>query len=184
MQDKPVISMTPIVAAAFLVVLVGCGYLLWNYLPTAATPPLVGPGPASGPGFEVRYNAVIALAQRGSPRAVQPSPQAVAASVGLAAPLPAIVVLHGDDRLAILREMLDEDWQLRNFRVKLQNGHEVADEVAARTTVISALKAIVELQRRQPDLKLASLRPAIDRLAGSSNPVIQQEAARTQALLR
>jgi hypothetical protein len=184
MHEKPVISMTPIVAAAFLVVLVGCGYLIWHFLPAAVTPPLVAPGPASGPGFEVRYNAVIALAQRGSPRAVQPSPQAVAESVGLAAPLPALVVLHGDDRLAILREMLDEEWQLRNFRVKLQDGREAADEVAARTTVVSALKALVELQRRQPNLKLDSLRPAIERLASSSNPVVQQEAARTQALLR
>src|ERR1700736_1810414 len=55
-----------------------------------AEPPLAA-GLPSAPGWEIRYNATVALARRGSPQ------------------LP----------LGVLCEMLDEDRQMRNFRATL-----------------------------------------------------------------
>lgn len=186
MQEKQ-ISWVPILVGMFMLVLGVCGYILWQYLPRPVAPASAGAGPASGPGFEVRYNALIALAQRGSRRAVEHSPPAVAASIGhlsgSAGFAPAALVLQADDRLALLLEMLDEERQLRNFRLKLENGLELPDAQAAQTTVTSALKAIAELHRQQPDLPLAPLRPAIERLMQSEHPLVQQEAARTQTLV-
>src|SRR5262249_19030968 len=79
-----------------------------------------GPGPVpSGPqsprGWQVRSNAVLSLARRGSPHVQDP------------------------EIWDTLREMLDEDQQLRNFRARLSDGREVPDQTAARLTVIDAL---------------------------------------------
>lgn len=111
-------------------------------------------------GFEIRYNAVVALARRGSPK-IDP------------------------ERIELLKEMLDEPVQLYNWRVRIVEGKEVAfekagaDPVAARTCVESALKAIVELHHKRPDLDLSALKPAIEKLKQSSNPALRTEAERT-----
>jgi hypothetical protein len=106
-------------------------------------------------GLEIRYNAAAALARRGSDRV----------------------------RLDVLGEMLDEPAQLQNFRTKLKDGREVADETAARNTVVTALKAVAELHRRRPDRDLSALYPAVDALAAHGNAVVRAEAERTRVAL-
>jgi len=128
-----------------------------------AAPPSVPHGPRSPNGFEIRYQAAVALARTGSDRV--------------------------KDRLDVLAEMLDEDQQLRNFRTSIVDGREVAekdarpDPVAARTAVESALKAIVELHRKRPEMDLSSLMPAIDKLTQSGNPALRLEAEKTKLAL-
>lgn len=116
-------------------------------------------GPPSAPGWEVRYNATLALAHRGSDNIK-------------------------DERVwELLKEMLDEEQQLRNFRRKLKDGGEVSDDGPARLTVIGALQAVNELHRRRPDLDLADLNATIEKLTQSSNIAVRTEAKRTQQLL-
>jgi hypothetical protein len=107
------------------------------------------------PGLKIRYNATIALARRGSPRV----------------------------SLAMLKEMLDESAQMDNFRRKLSDGKEVADEALARQTVVTTLQAIAELHRKAPQRDLSELRPAIDKLADSDNVLIRTEVKNTQNAL-
>ncbi len=120
-------------------------------------------GRRSPAGFEIRYNAAVALARMGSD--------------------------HAKERLDVLTEMLDEEQQLRNFRTTIVDGKEVQenqarpDPVAARTAVESALKAIVELHRKKPALDLSSLMPAIEKLGASPNPALRLEAERTRLAL-
>jgi hypothetical protein len=120
-------------------------------LPTAPT------GPKSPTGWEVRYNAALALARRGSS--------------------------HVKDAAVwdSLLEMLDEDQQLRNFRAKSEDGKESLDETGAHTTVISALQAVQELHRKQPQIDLSTLKEPIDKLTHSPNPTLSLQAR--QALL-
>ena len=122
-----------------------------------AAPVVSATGRRSRPGWEIRYNAATALARRGSDRV--------------------------KDHMEILSEMLDEDQQLLNFRTKLKEGQDVPDEQAARTTVISALKAVVELHEKKPNLDLSTLNPAIDKLTHSPNMVVRNEAERTRIVL-
>src|SRR5262249_41539129 len=117
----------------------------------------------SAPGWDVRYNATVALARRGSPHV----------------------------RLDVLAEMLDEQRQMRNFRHTLHDGRNVADEAAARRTVLNALKAVKEwhahpeavkaVGRDNPQLQM--VHAAVDRLADSSNIVVQTEARKTRQSL-
>lgn len=135
--------------ASVFAVTVGCQ-------PAAAPPPPTGP--ATPGGWEIRYNAALALARRGSDAAGAP--------------------LTRD----LLLELLDEDRQRSNFRVTLNSGKTLPDEVGARTAVVGTLKALVELHRRRPDISLADFLPPIRELAESStNPVVRTEAK--QALL-
>jgi len=128
--------------------------LPWTSLPGLAT------GLPSAPGWEIRYNAVVALARRGSPA------------------LP----------LAQMREMLDEDQQMRNFRATLADGRDVPDETAARRTVLNALKALAQwhthaaaLKAMGPDdLALAQVYRAVDQLTHSPNLVVRTEAEKTR----
>jgi hypothetical protein len=113
-------------------------------------------GPPSRDGWAVRYNATLALARRGSDR-----------------------VKDGHVWENLL-EMLDEEQQLRNFRVK---DTDYSDEASARMTVISALQAIDELHRRRPEMDLSSLNPAIEKLLATSNVAVRTEANRTKLLL-
>lgn len=117
-----------------------------------ATPSAAATGPKSPAGWEVRYNAALALARRGSP--------------------------HAKDAGVwdTLLEMLDEDQQLRNFRSKLDDGREVPDETGARTTVIGALQAAQELRRKQPQMDLSGLREPIDKLTRSPNATVALQA--------
>ncbi len=117
-------------------------------------------GPSSPAGFEVRYNAVIALARRGSDK------------------------IKDERAWETLKEMLDEDQQLRNFKHELPNKQKVSDPGAAHLTMITALKAINELHRRRPDMDLSELKPAIEKLTHSHNLGLSTEAKRTQQLLQ
>ena len=123
-----------------------------------ATGPAVVTGPASAPGWEVRYNASIALARRGNPHAIEASAK------------------------DSLLEMLDEEQQMRNFREKV-NGKEISNVAGAQLTVITAVQAIAELHRRQPDLDLSFFKPAIDKLTNSLSVAVSTEAKKTQQLL-
>jgi hypothetical protein len=105
-------------------------------------------------GLRIRYKATEALARRGSEKI--------------------------KNRLAILREMLDEDKQRENFRTELQGGREVPDENLVYSTVRGALRGITELHHRQPTLDLTSLYPAIEKLSESSIRELRTETQRTQ----
>jgi hypothetical protein len=119
----------------------------------------VPPGPKSPTGWEVRYNAALALARRGSEQVRQP------------------------DVWDTLVEMLDEQQQFRNFTAQLRDGRVVPDETAARLTVIGALKAVQELHRQRPGLDLSGLREPIAKLAHSASPPVAAEAKQTQLTL-
>jgi hypothetical protein len=114
---------------------------------------------ASPKGWEVRYNATLGLARRGS----------------------------GKVRLDVLAEMLDEHKQMKNFRAKVKGGPDVPDEAAARATVLSALKAIIEWHEKGGNSvtgvskqELEALYGALDRLTRSPNLVVRTEAERTR----
>jgi hypothetical protein len=117
----------------------------------------------SAPGWEIRYNATVTLARRGSPQ------------------LP----------LDILAEMLDEGQQMKNFRARLQDGREVPDETAARRTVLQALKAVLEWHKHASALRavgpdhpgLQKVHAAIVRLTQSPNLVVKTEAENTRLAL-
>jgi hypothetical protein len=120
--------------------------------------PAVVTGPASPPGWEVRYNAAIALARRGS-----------------------ATVLENPARESIL-QMLDEDQQMRNFRETV-NGKQVTDSAKAQLTVITAVQAVAELHRRNPDMDLSPFKAAVDKLVESQSLAVNTEAKKTQLLL-
>ncbi|MCI0638971.1 MAG: hypothetical protein L0Y72_31780 [Gemmataceae bacterium] len=109
-------------------------------------------------GWDIRYTAASALARRG-----------------------------GDNvPWDVLAEMLDENRQMRNFRVQLKNGKLVADETAARTAVISGLRAIADWHRKNADKKktpeLAEVYAAVDRLAASSVMEVRSQAENVRKL--
>jgi len=122
--------------------------------------PQLGTALPSARGWEIRYNAVVALARRGSPA------------------LP----------LSLMREMLDEDQQMRNFRATLADGRDVADETAARRTVLSALKALAQWHTHAAAVQsvgsdnpaLVQVYQAVDRLTHSPNLVVRTEAGKTR----
>ncbi len=102
------------------------------------------------PGFGVQAQATIALARQG-----------------------------WKVRLGLLQTMLDED-ELRGIFViqSKKDGTERPDEAMVVETVINALKAIVELHRKRPDLDLTALQPNLDKLAHNPNPAVHTEAGR------
>jgi hypothetical protein len=132
--------------AVLIVLLLAAGCQRPAAQPTATT------GPKSPAGWEVRYNATLALARRGSSHVKDPK------------------------AWDSLLEMLDEDQQLRNFRPKTENGRETVDDTGAYTTVISALQAVQELHRKQPHLDLSALKEPIDKLARSPNATVSVQA--------
>jgi hypothetical protein len=112
----------------------------------------------SAAGWEVRYNAAASLARLGSSNTPWP----------------------------VLAEMLDEQQQMRNFRVRLETGKVVPDEAAARLTVISALKAVKQWHEKQSGqvtlgAEQVAVHEAVERLVAS--PIVevkkQAEEART-----
>lgn len=124
-----------------------------------AAPAVPAAGPKSPAGWEVRYNAALALAHRGSDRVTDP------------------IVWES------LTEMLDESQQLRNFSTQLASGREVPDETAARLTVIGALKAVQSLHRKNPKIDLSPLADPLAKLAQSASAPVRTEASATQLTL-
>ena len=118
----------------------------------------------SDPGWEVRYNAAVTLARRGSAKTPWP----------------------------VVLDMLDEDRQLRNYRVTLKNGQVVSNQEDATRTVLNGLVAIAEWHKKQDpavaapvsaDLQLVYQQ--VDRLAQSGNALVRVHADRVrQAFLR
>lgn len=113
----------------------------------------------SAPGWEVRYNAATTLARRGS----------------AAAPW------------ELLREMLDEKQQMRNYRVRHGDGRDVYNEAAARANMISALKALAawhEKRKAEQNLEvpsdLAEIYAIVDRLAASPFVELKMQAEKAR----
>jgi len=120
----------------------------------------------SAPGWEVRYNAAVTLARRGS----------------LKTPWP------------VLHDMLDEEQQLRNYRVMLKNGQMVSNQEDATRTVLNALAAVAEWHKKQDQNPKAAVTISgdlllvyqdVDRLAQSGNTLVRVHADRVrQTFLR
>jgi hypothetical protein len=108
-------------------------------------------------GLEIRYQAWLALARRGSDR-----------------------LRKG---FGLLPDMLDEAKLNEQFPVREQ-GKQVPDAVQVQETVLSTLKALVELHRRQPDLDLAPLYPAVEKLTQNPNGTLSTQARETLLALR
>ncbi|MGF1582232.1 MAG: hypothetical protein ACFCD0_23150 [Gemmataceae bacterium] len=114
------------------------------------------------PGFQIRYNAVIALLRRGSTK-------------------------NQSHTLAILCEILSEKKQMVNFRIETKEGGSVADVGAARRTVLNGLKAFLQWHQKvksskrfQPDAAdVIRVREAVERLKESSNQALQEQAEAT-----
>lgn len=103
------------------------------------------------PGLEIRYNAALALARRGSPKI----------------------------RVDLLQEMLDEERLRENFRLRRAGGTDTVDESTVRTTLLSTLQALTELHQRQPEKDLTAVKPALQKLAQSNVKGLQVEAEKT-----
>jgi hypothetical protein len=142
-----------------ILVVIVLAILFWKPPTPPTALPADLPAEPSAPGWQVRYNAAIALARRGSAKTPWP----------------------------LLREMLDENQQLRNFtdpEAGAKKGE--PDEAAARSTVLETLKAVAEWHRKQtgpiavtPEMK--SVYAQVDRLA--EKPMYQAEAERTRQAL-
>jgi hypothetical protein len=121
------------------------------------------PAKASGDGWKIRYNATIALLRRGSDQVPWP----------------------------IVREMLDENQQLKNCEYVHDQGRTIPDESLARSFVITALKAVAEWQRKQTEAgkkidatdALPAIRIQVDELAKSPIPELQIQAEKTRQAL-
>jgi hypothetical protein len=118
------------------------------------------PDPAPTPGSagpraearDVRYNAVLALLHRGSPR------------------------VKDEGVWDVLTEMLDEEQLVKDFQSQSRDGRPGAGETAARMTVIGTLRAVRELHQKRPEVDLTGLRPQLDKLTQSSNAAVRAEA--------
>jgi hypothetical protein len=165
MNQEPFLSkrgwLTVAVLAGSLVLL---GFVWWRW-PGQGVPhePPASVKP-SLKGWQIRYNATLALCVRGSKKVP----------------------------LDVLGEMLDENKQLKNFRVKVKAGQDVPDENSARKTILNALKAITAWHEKldvpgaygadNPSLK--KLYASIDELAKNSpNAVVRTEALRAKNTL-
>lgn len=114
----------------------------------------------TAPGWQIRYNAALALARRGSPN------------------------VPWD----LFQEMLDEKRQMRNFRAQLQDGKVVPDEASARLTMLSALRAASEWHKKQTGVKkdasaqLSEVYAVVDKLASHPIMEIKTQAENTRKL--
>ena len=87
---------------------------------------------------------------------------------------------------ALIHEMLDEERQRRNFRVKLKSGQEVADEEDAGRTVANALAAVAQWHKKQPAAQgtvppdLQRVYEQIDRLAQHGSTPLRVQADRVR----
>ncbi len=136
-----------VIALAAALAIVAVVVWLWNGT-TTTVQAMSDNTNRSSPGWEIRYNATLALARRSS----QETP------------------------LSELQEMLDEEKQLRNFESRTQSGLVSVDEQGARTTVLKALEGVASLHQKQPDLDLSRLDPAVEKLTHSSNLTLREKA--------
>jgi hypothetical protein len=109
------------------------------------------------PGFQVQANAALALARRGCPEA----------------PLNLLEVLLSPEELR------------RTFVLQpKKGGPEQPDEGAVVETVLEALRAVVQLHKKCPQLDLSGLRPAVGKLTQDNNPSVKAEATAAQLALQ
>jgi hypothetical protein len=106
------------------------------------------------PGLDVRINATIALARRGSPKTP----------------------------VGNLGDMLDADTLRRAFILKRRDGGEQPHETKVAKVIEDTLKAVEKLLEQQPDYDLSPLRQTIDRLAGSDKKEIREEAIKVKQM--
>jgi hypothetical protein len=106
-------------------------------------------------GYEVRVQATLALARRGSPRV----------------------------RPALLKEMLDEERLGEVFRVRRPDGVEGPDQAKAVETVKNALGALAELHKKRPKMDLTSFVPLVERLTNDPNESVRTEALKARLAL-
>ncbi len=113
----------------------------------------------SSPGWEIRYNAAVTLARRGSDKVPWP----------------------------LIAEMLDERQQMRNNRVRQPDGRDSFDETVARATMANALRAIAGYNEKRGEKKSdipAHLRERVEALTKSSFIELKTQAEKTQATFR
>ena len=126
-------------------------------LRTSPSPPQ--PAGPSVEAREIRYNAVLALLYRGSPRVTD------------------------EGVWDVLTEMVDENQQLQTFQTHAGDGPTVPDETGARMTVIGALRAVRELHKKRPEIDLSGLKAPLEKLKESTNATVRTEAGQAvQAL--
>jgi hypothetical protein len=120
------------------------------------------PPQSAGPNVEareIRYNAVLALLNRGSPH------------------------VKDEGVWDVLTEMLDESRQLQTFQTHAGDGPTIPNETGARMTVIGALRAVRELHKKRPEIDLSGLKPPLEKLNESTNATVRAEAGQAlQAL--
>ncbi len=109
-------------------------------------------------GFQVQVNANQALARRGSPRV----------------------------RLDLLAETLDPDVLREVFVVRQvtrgkESPREEPDEALVVVTLTSSLRALAELRKARPELKLQKLAEKVEALANGKNAAVSAEAKKTLA---
>jgi hypothetical protein len=107
------------------------------------------------PGLRVRYNAVAALARRGSTKTP----------------------------LDQLEEMLDASRLHELCVVRRPDGTEQPDELFTAQTQVAALQAITELHQKQSNLNLSRLREATDKLTSDPNSAVRSAAKATRDAL-
>src|SRR5438477_9654740 len=115
--------------SAAILILGGCGLLASGC--GRMTPSAPQPLGAAAEAREIRYNAVLALLYRGSPR------------------------VKDEGVWDVLTEMLDEGQQLQSFQTHAGDGPTIPDETGARMTVIGALRAVRELHKKRPEIDLS-----------------------------
>ena len=110
------------------------------------------------PGYEVRVNANIALARRGSPLV----------------------------RFDLLDEMLDPEALSKVFLLRTPDGKEVANETLVSVTLIGTLRAVSELSKLRPEYraKVEALLPRVEALASGSNREVGDEAKKTLGIVK
>ena len=109
-------------------------------------------------GAEIRYQAVMGLARRGSRKVVS--------------------------RMKVLNEMLDEDLLGQTFSSSTHDNQRSTDQDSVISVVTGALRAISELHRQLPELDLAVLRQNIERLSRADNKYLRTEAEKVQLALK
>jgi hypothetical protein len=155
-MPRDVLSRTGLLLAGLVALLVVVGIVGWWQQAQQSQP--IAPAPTALPspaGWEIRYNATIALARRGSQQT----------------------------RLDLLAEMLDEDQLRHNFRVQRPDGGMVPNEAMVQQTVLAALAALVELHRKNPELDLSELDAPLLKLENSRHLAVRTEAEKTRLLL-
>jgi hypothetical protein len=100
--------------------------------------------------LEIRYQALMALAMRGSPQI--------------------------EKMMRALADALDES-KLQDEFEKARGTYPASAQELTSLTLVGMLKAVGELHAKQPGMDLSSLRGEIDKLAESANPAVKREAS-------